>query len=186
MSKRGDWNCPDCGYSNFASRTECLNCKCWRSKALKSQPMEKKKGDWNCSCGELNFASRTGCRKCGKNKDSNDTNAAQNVSGLSNNNKSGQINSKPGDWNCTCGTMNWGSRTVCFTCGKQKDPELTQTSNNTHDDTCVICMERNKDTVITVCGHLGYCGLCALNMNKCPICRVNYNPDTHLLKVFKV
>lgn len=174
MSRQGDWKCPECGYDNFASRDACGKCKCWRSKAFKNQPIEKKRGDWNCPCGELNFASRTECRKCGKGK--------QSSSNTQNPSKTVPV-AKPGDWYCACGTMNFGSRNACYGCG---NPKETQNNQSNETETCIICMERKKDTVITKCGHLGYCNLCALNMNKCPICRVNYNPDTDLLKVFQV
>lgn len=182
MSRQGDWSCPECSELNFASRNECFKCKCYKSKAFKNQPQEKKKGDWNCNCGELNFASRVACRKCGKNKQpettQNNHQASQQPHGTN------QVNSiKPGDWTCpACNKFNFGTRTVCFGCGKQKEEINIQVE----DETCIVCMERNIDTVITTCGHLGYCGPCALNMNKCPVCRSQYNPDADLLKVFKV
>jgi hypothetical protein len=80
--------------------------------------------------------------------------------------------------------MNFGSRTVCFGCGKAKEGEKEKEEQE--EEICVICMENRIDTVIKVCGHFGCCGLCALNMYKCPICRAAYNPDVDLLKVYKV
>lgn len=168
MLRHPDWNCPECGHLNFGKRDECEKCRCYRSKAFKNRPLIKK-GDWNCECGELNFASRNACRKCGKNK-----------IGIFNNSL---IEKKPGDWDCSCATVNFGSRTVCFKCGKDK---LQTDAKVPERETCIICMEREIDTVLTPCGHLGYCGLCAFNMTNCPVCRQLYNPDTDLLKVFKV
>lgn len=204
MSDKNDWKCPECGYNNFSYRDECQKCKCWKSKAFlykSNSTGTTRKGDWNCSCGELNFASRTNCRKCRKNKSGDQTQNNSNMKSGDWNCSCGELNfasrvicrkchkdkcddqsqnmMKPGDWICSsCDLVNFGSRSVCYDCGTPK--VITQ------EETCVICMERNIDTVITVCKHLGYCNLCALSMNKCPICRTKYDPDTQLLKVFKV
>lgn len=195
-----DWKCPMCNNYCFGSRSECNECGCFRSKANKSSNQVKKKGDWNCECGELNFASRTGCRKCFKNKPFN---------GDYSNNKD---NKKPGDWDCECGELNFssrkncrkcsksrviissevkpgdwicancninnfGNRTACFKCGKNKPIE---------EKKCIICMEHDIDTVIKLCGHRGYCFICANKMFQCPICRINYNPDNDILKCYEV
>lgn len=182
--KKDDWNC-SCGEMNFATRTICRKCgknndghQNWLSQvsriffqdgsvkeSMNTSSISSKPGDWICSCKTTNFATRTVCRKCGKNNDtttiSNDT-----------------VKFKPGDWICPCKTINFGVRTVCYNCGTQKE--------TTDSELCIICMERIIDTVIIKCGHLGYCGLCALNMNKCPLCRIDYSPDIDLLKVFKM
>lgn len=52
----GDWLCPDCGYRNFASKTECNSCAAPRPENLprydEQQPREAKPGDWDCEgCG---------------------------------------------------------------------------------------------------------------------------------------
>ena len=239
MSKRGDWFCPQCGKNNFASRNKCFGCGCFRSKAdNQNNPTSAntiKSGDWNCTCGELNFASRIVCRKCS-------------------NPKNGVAIVNQGDWNCTCGELNFASRIVCRKCQTPRysdvsrasgvgiasvmprgsgsidirgdispgfivspwfnstiEPDThnnhitstpststpstitpststpsTSTTNPAVDDSCIVCMDSKKDTVITVCGHLGYCYMCAMSMNKCPICRKAYNPDTQLLKIFNV
>lgn len=170
MMKSGDWTCPQCNEHNFASRDKCFKCGCFRSKAFKKDNTTAnfvKQGDWTCICGELNFASRVSCRKCGKSK----------------------INvqpARPGDWNCNCGELNFASRTSCRKCNTPKNGSGSTNSTVTDNELCVICMDRKKDTVITVCGHLGYCQVCALSMDKCPICRQAYNPDTQLLKIYNV
>ena len=134
MSKKQDWACPECGYNNFASRTECLNCKCYRSKAFR-------KNDWTCECCEVNFSSRNACRKCGIDKP-NSINVKP------------QETMKPGDWTCSaCNKMNFAVRTVCYGCGKTK-PEQSQNIEPV-DETCIICFERTIDTVIKSCGHFG-------------------------------
>lgn len=58
---------------------------------------------------------------------------------------------------------------------RQKMPSVSE---------CVICMDKPRAMVISVCGHLSMCDVCAFTQNKCPICRTPYNPDTQLIKVF--
>jgi len=191
--KPGDWDCPECNTVNFASRTECLKCKCYKSKA---KQIEKKKGDWNCSCGELNFASRTTCRKCNKSKDQN-TGLMNWIFG-SNNQQVQPVQSvqtvqqiqpkkpvdlttvKPGDWLCdACQINNFGSRSACFNCGKNKDKQ----TDEKEDELCGVCLASPTDTCITVCGHL-FCNFCALNCSKCPKCRKDYTGN-NLIKIYK-
>lgn len=198
-----DWDCPQCGYSNFGSRSECNDCGCFRSKAFKNDSKKKekenkKKGDWTCSCGELNFASRSECRKCQKIK-------ACFVTGITIIENAPSLvpstDVKPGDWLCPkCSINNFGTRVVCFKCSAPRNvgPQSEQQTNSTptttpvqptpldEKDECVVCFERQKDTVITVCGHLGYCGVCALTLKNCPICRKQYDPKKDLLKVYKI
>lgn len=65
----GDWNCPDCGISNFASRYECFKCSTARPEGAGGDAGGRQNsgrpGDWNCpDCGISNFASRYECFKC--------------------------------------------------------------------------------------------------------------------------
>ncbi|KAG0166377.1 hypothetical protein DFQ28_005964 [Apophysomyces sp. BC1034] len=66
--REGDWNCTDCGSSNFARRTECYKCDTARPEGVglpARTPREPREGDWNCSdCGASNFGRRTECFKC--------------------------------------------------------------------------------------------------------------------------
>lgn len=71
--KEGDWDCPDCGFLNFARRTTCFKCG---PQARPVRPFdtygrenrdgrELREGDWKCpDCGFTNFASRTVCKRC--------------------------------------------------------------------------------------------------------------------------
>jgi|SRR3989344_913761 len=179
--RTGDWVCDGCNQLNFASRRQCYNC------SAKKKP-EKKKGDWNCDCGTMNFASRSCCYKCGKNNTNSlpitlqmnpDVNLVQTTSSRR----------FPNDWVCACGTINFAIRSACFKCQKTKSDEVITTSHSSDsppNENCIICMDRPADTLISPCGHLGFCNLCSLSMNKCPVCRTSYDPDTQLIKVYKV
>lgn len=179
--KPGDWDCPECQTLNFASRTECLKCKCFKSKT--KQPVSKKKGDWNCNCGELNFASRTSCRKC-NNTPQRPHQPHKPVepkpSDSIPNKPVNLISIKPGDWTCeSCQTNNFGNRTNCFNCGKDRNKQIEEKE----DELCGVCLASPTDTCITVCGHL-FCNFCALNCTKCPKCRKDYNAG-NLIKIYK-
>jgi len=39
------------------------------------------------------------------------------------------------------------------------------------DNECNVCMTNNKDVVFAPCGHFSCCNSCALQCQKCPICR---------------
>jgi hypothetical protein len=171
----GDWKCV-CGEMNFKKRDICRKCR-------KSKP---KSGDWNCSCGEMNFASRTACRKCGNVR-------------LQNPPLKPSFRPKPGDWICKqekCGEHNFGFRDICRKCLKpvRENPRSDSNNNSTNQSsdleseeiTCVICLTESRTHAITKCGHLCYCGICGFNINKCPICRVEYDPDNDLIKIYNV
>ena len=38
---------------------------------------------------------------------------------------------------------------------------------------CVICMDKDKDSVFNPCGHFIGCKTCCQRLDKCPICRIN-------------
>lgn len=209
MYKKGDWTCPQCAYDNFASRTTCKNCGCYKSKATMHTP-HAKPGDWICpNDNELNFASRKDCRKCGTKKlkisqsqqpqqpyqeaqqqqqEAQQQQESQQIQSPQQESQQTQLKIRPGDWYCiedSCKTLNFATRTFCFGCGKPKNNVL-ETKNEEKDETCIICFERETDTVITKCGHLGYCNLCALKMKECPICRLPYDSSKDILKIFRV
>jgi hypothetical protein len=55
-TRPGDWRCPECGYNNFASKTECNSCSAPRPENLprydaEPQQREVKAGDWDCEGG---------------------------------------------------------------------------------------------------------------------------------------
>jgi len=110
--------------------------------SMSSYSNTQKSGDWNCSCGEMNFASRDNCRRCGISKNminsSVSTNIVQNsvpsftynysvmntipmntipMNTIPTSSVSTNVVQKNGDWNCSCGEMNFASRINCRTCG---------------------------------------------------------------------
>jgi hypothetical protein len=164
-----DWMCSACSHTNFRKRDTCRSC---------GTPKNRKLGDRICpNCDDLNFASRTSCRKCNTQLPPNN----QPVKPL-------ELNKlRIGDWICPkndCKELNFASRNKCRKCNSDKITQPIQPTQSNDDNICIICMSDNKTHVITKCGHLCYCGVCGFNINKCPICRVTYNPDTDLLKIF--
>jgi hypothetical protein len=58
-SRPGDWNCVECGASNFSSRDVCYECR-----SPRRQP-RLREGDWLCpGCSAHNFARRQACHRC--------------------------------------------------------------------------------------------------------------------------
>ena len=90
--KAGDWDCPDCGFMNFASRSQCFKCGAGGGGGGDAGTRDRggfdlrdarpryddrgrenrdgadlRPGDWRCpSCNFANFASRTECKRCGE------------------------------------------------------------------------------------------------------------------------
>ncbi|KAK7857501.1 zinc finger protein var3 [Quercus suber] len=57
--KKGDWNCEQCGFMNFASNRNCLRCRVARPKR------QLNPGEWECpSCDFLNYRKNMVCLKC--------------------------------------------------------------------------------------------------------------------------
>jgi hypothetical protein len=52
------------------------------------------------------------------------------------------------------------------------------------DESCVVCFERATDVVLKNCNHFVVCGVCAHAMDRCPICRTEYNPDKDIGKIY--
>ena len=54
-------------------------------------------------------------------------------------------------------------------------PIAQKSKQNLEDQICVICMDKNADSVLMPCGHGGFCNSCALDQfkksNGCPMCR---------------
>ena len=78
---RNDWDCGECGNSNFSFRTECNRCgapkgrkgrgnsKQWtgndRRAGDRNEAPQVRPGDWECNrCGKMNFAKRNECFSC--------------------------------------------------------------------------------------------------------------------------
>ena len=36
---------------------------------------------------------------------------------------------------------------------------------------CIICMDKEKNSVLSPCGHFMTCDLCSRQLTQCPICR---------------
>jgi hypothetical protein len=157
---KSDWSCPQCSYINFAWRHDCHQCSEKRltsgltGPAIVKPPVSTKPGDWTCSCGELNFASRVACRKCNQKKSLTPT-------------------YKPGDWFCQeCHSMNFRSRDKCFNCQKSRVKAPSQSGGE-----CVVCMDHLANTCLRTCGHVAMCLECACELQKCPMCRADYQAD---------
>ncbi|KAK3765830.1 hypothetical protein RRG08_026298 [Elysia crispata] len=39
------------------------------------------------------------------------------------------------------------------------------------DDACTLCFDRVANTLLRDCGHRGFCEVCAIQLERCPICR---------------
>ena len=53
---------------------------------------------------------------------------------------------------------------------------FAETMPSSEDDSlCIICFDRDRDALLTPCGHLYSCTVCikGLNQRKCPMCRVD-------------
>ncbi|KAL7312593.1 hypothetical protein PS15m_008345 [Mucor circinelloides] len=115
----GDWNCPDCGISNFASRYECFKCSTPRPEGAGGdaggRQNNSRPGDWNCpDCGISNFASRYECFKCS-------TPRPEGAGGDAGERR-GPRPRRDGDWDCSgCSAVNYANRTECFRCQAPKE-----------------------------------------------------------------
>lgn len=134
----------------------------------------------------MNFASRVNCRKCNKSNQPGSSVPVQQTKPI-----------RDGDWICTkdnCNEHNFGIRDICRRCNGPRKEQKTikpKQEDDFEDDsseeiTCVVCMTDSRTHAITKCGHLCYCGVCGFSINKCPVCRENYNPDTDLIKIYNI
>ncbi|GAA5806209.1 hypothetical protein HPULCUR_011740 [Helicostylum pulchrum] len=120
----GDWNCPECSISNFASRYECFKCHAARPEGAGGDAGGERRnntsrpGDWNCpECSISNFASRYECFKC---------NAArpEGAGGDAGGERRERPPRRDGDWDCSgCSAVNYAFRTDCFRCHAPKGEE---------------------------------------------------------------
>ncbi|GAB0094535.1 RNA helicase [Sergentomyia squamirostris] len=120
--REGDWNCPSCNKSNFASRRECFSCREPRADgggSFGGGGRTPREGDWNCSsCNKSNFASRRECFSCKEPKaDGGDGYNGGGGGGFG----GGGRTPRDGDWNCpSCSKSNFASRRECFSCREPK------------------------------------------------------------------
>jgi len=54
---------------------------------------------------------------------------------------------------------------------------------NNDESECIICMESERNCVVSECGHYCMCIDCAVLLDKCPVCRVVFAKE-HLIRVF--
>ena len=163
-----DWNCENCGTHNFRKRLQCFRCGTRKTKGpgrwictachCENYPDRIKcfrcglakgiRSDWKCNqCGFIVFASKTECPKCNP-----------------------LTNRREGDWDCPkCGKFQFARNKFCRDCGQPKGEDS--------DDTCVVCMDAPRDTMLLHgdIGHTCCCGDCAQILvasgQDCPICR---------------
>lgn len=53
----------------------------------------------------------------------------------------------------------------------KKCKEISTNDNNIYEKLCLICIEKERNSVFTPCGHLISCSNCADLLYKCPMCR---------------
>eukprot|EP00658_Telonema_sp_P-2_P067879 TRINITY_DN5681_c0_g1_i1.p1 TRINITY_DN5681_c0_g1~~TRINITY_DN5681_c0_g1_i1.p1 ORF type:complete len:380 (+),score=20.53 TRINITY_DN5681_c0_g1_i1:125-1264(+) len=123
-ARPGDWNCPSCKYSVFASRAACPRCG-----TQNPNPQDSRPGDWKCpQCWTKVFASKSNCFRCGCHKPADgdqtrpDPGRAAPVGGAS------LGTTRPGDWTCpSCSSNVFASRTACYKCNAAKPPGVPPT-----------------------------------------------------------
>lgn len=52
------------------------------------------------------------------------------------------------------------------------------------NEECVVCMEKKRTYILKNCGHLCLCKKCAPILAACPICRIPYESNTDLIKIY--
>ena len=129
--KPGDWDCPSCQFSNFASRTACFKCRTpkdgdsfgsgGRMGGGGGGMRDMRPGDWSCpKCQFHNFSSRGMCYKCNSPREGGRPmgGGGGGGGGGMNGPRSGM---RAGDWECQqCQFHNFASRDQCFKCSSPK------------------------------------------------------------------
>mmetsp|Transcript_66098 Transcript_66098/g.158113 ORF Transcript_66098/g.158113 Transcript_66098/m.158113 type:complete len:555 (+) Transcript_66098:63-1727(+) len=114
-SRPGDWMCPICNETVFASKSECRKCRSVRprvesdSGGCSSGQMAK---DWVCtSCAESNFGSRQSCRRCSSMRPPPAPPIVSSANGKE----------RPGDWRCPkCQDLQFAKNAQCRSCGEPR------------------------------------------------------------------
>lgn len=131
--KPGDWDCPSCQFSNFASRTACFKCRTPKDGDSFGSGgrmggggggggiRDMRPGDWVCpKCQFHNFSSRGMCYKCNSPREGGRAmgGGGGGGGGGMNGPRSGM---RAGDWECQqCQFHNFASRDQCFKCSSPK------------------------------------------------------------------
>merc|ERR1711942_81466 len=137
-SRPGDWNCGECQFSNFASRTSCYKCNASKGGGGGGGGRSRyggggdrgggggggrHPGDWDCpECQFMNFGSRDECLKCRARRGGGGGGYRRRDSSRSPPRGGGGGGSRrPGDWYCSqCQFSNFASRERCFKCAASK------------------------------------------------------------------
>lgn len=127
--------------------------------------------DWDCiQCGERKiFGSKDKCNKCGCYRSKGVPSKNDAVPTV-----------KAGDWTCICGVNNFAKRDKCFKCNAPKAPVEVKEEVKT----CIVCMDRPLEVLITKCKHICMCNTCCQALSLCPMCRMPYNSQTDIDRVF--
>jgi hypothetical protein len=174
----GDWVCPKCAGTVFASKSRC---RCGGIRGSNSanglgSVSVPRLGDWTCpKCSGNVFGSKSVC-KCGGTRESNSINVSNQTS-----------TQRPGDWICPkCSGMVFASKSVCK-CGEHKPglsvvpsvKSIDPTNPESNTSVCVICMTNVRNILLKKCGHICMCNQCVNKLVKkeCPICRINFNSE---------
>ena len=131
----GDWNCPQCGFSNFGRNRECKQCKCYKSKALSCQQaaaaaMAVTVTTTTCASASASAAAASSGGSAPGSSSGGSSSAAAAASAKSTTvvtfsmpaavqpaaQQPKAIKQKEGDWFCACGAMNFRSRAACYKC----------------------------------------------------------------------
>ena len=170
------WNCPQCDSINFIYRSKCYNCKCFRSKAiLRVYQKNNSESIYSIIFGLLclivlfivyNWFSIILIM----------TTISLGIMTVYN--YFSYIQSKV---YYIQSNVNGIKNKIMLWWNKSQDIEPLDQDNKT----CIICFDKEINTLISNCGHLGCCFECASNMNTCPICRVPYNLE-NLIRIYKV
>ncbi|XP_045130413.1 E3 SUMO-protein ligase RanBP2-like isoform X3 [Portunus trituberculatus] len=124
--KPGDWDCPSCQFSNFASRTACFKCRTPKDGDSFGSGgrmgggggggiRDMRPGDWMCpKCQFHNFSSRGMCYKCNSPRDE--------LAGGGGGGDRYSSPRRPGEWDCpNCQFCNFSHRDYCFKCRSPRE-----------------------------------------------------------------
>jgi hypothetical protein len=135
--REGDWQCPECDFSNFESRWECKTCRCPRPGSrfdqARSIKNDGRSGDWDCpECRFVNYASRWECMKCYLEKPAGagyDNCGGGQQAGRG---QQGGGEFMVGDWECPmCRFHNFANRDDCHDC---QEPRPAGTGKVRHEE----------------------------------------------------
>lgn len=84
--------------------------------------------------------------------------------------------------------MNFAKNIECKKCKTAKvappAPVVVQVVEGNDKNVCCICLDRPLEAYLKNCKHICMCMVCSFTQNKCPKCRVSYNPDKDVEKAF--